>query len=188
MTGSSICGKTQLRAQTVDRYTQKWLFRRAIPLTSLAGWFLFSLPPRAFRFNAFSRYGISLGSGESPNMKKPLFRWSAPVAILAGSVLVGCGTGIGTEPVRPLTSDSFVQRPRPNAPTGGPLDRPSPLLYDQVHVGLGQPHDPSSDEAGSGEISKTVRESIRPPALPRRRRLESARRHQLLLQLIRWQG
>ncbi len=96
-------------------------------------------------------------------MKKPLFRWSAPVAILAGSVLVGCGTGIGTEPVRPLTSDSFVQRPRPNAPTGGPLDRPSPLLYDQVHVGLGQPHDPSSDEAGSGEISKTVRESIRPP-------------------------
>lgn len=96
-------------------------------------------------------------------MKNTQFRWPAAFAILAAGALTGCGTGIGTEPVRPLTSDSFVQRRPPQAPTGGPLDRPSPLLYDNMRVGLGQPQDPVAEASGSAEISKTVRESVRPP-------------------------
>ncbi len=83
--------------------------------------------------------------------------------ILAAGLVAGCGTGIMSEPVHPLTSDSFVQGRPAQSPRTGPLDHPAPPLYDQVRVGLGAPADPSGESSGSGEISKTVRESVRPP-------------------------
>ena len=59
------------------------------------------------------------------------------LTLFAAGALVGCGTGIGSQPPKPLTSDAFVLQRAGAPPHNGPLDRQAPLLYDNVRLNLG---------------------------------------------------
>lgn len=80
---------------------------------------------------------------------------TAALGLLAAA---GC-QGQGDAPARPLTADSFV-RNRPAANVGNPIDKPGPLLYDTVHVGLlpGEKDAPDSVR----EVPPSVKQAVRP--------------------------